>query len=1069
MIEELVEKANEELEQRPLVAIDHVLSAFRNNVNKQNSALLNLFFRAILKHLGGSFEDSSSNPIDNVFKKEFSEKQQLFVAVCLLRLLSVNDQAFKERGFRVKVFSLFDDVFSKKLYQILKIDIKQQTFEKENILKDLVTKIESDISTTISSFDNLEMLPNFRTRIMSSFNSISGKIIVGQFVPRELLELRLDEVFKGIEECLNATSPDIIQIFEKTERIIENYLLESDVCETYYCCHYLSVIANKCLKLLQKHFANSPFRKSADIVVEKYEKKYSLNIEGTKFSLRFIVNNKGPGFAFDVYFKIEDITDVIIEKKQIFLGNLEPGSLILEIPSSVDHATKNVMISGELSWSNFDKTKSKKEFIFEIDGQRADIDWDSLATEEIEPYSLQAVETKEELVGRNEILKQLIAQARSQNVGSSFIYGQKRVGKSSVVKTLKTSLMTLYPAEYSVVYFERGDFQHSEASATIGTLGRMVCEELQSDLRFGNIACPDFSSALAPLTEFIGTILRIAPNHKVILILDEFDELPIELYERGAVGDAFFGTLRSISGKLSFGVILVGSENMEHIMYFQGQALNKFNQIRLDYFDREKHWSDFQELVRKPVAKWFEVSDDAIISLYNQTAGNPFFTKLICGRLFKIMVERRDCHVTLAEVEEAIAYTLENDMGQNTVQHLWEDGIFEKGTNKEEIILTRRKVLLCLAEAYRQYKKSDRVTLQKLWKDNYRLDERVLEAQLKEFQNRQVLVEQNNHYDCKIPLFRDWLIEKGVSVLTASPGEDVLLALKKEEEKKRIQSGEIKDLAGKWNYRGVNIGADHIRAWLDQFGNHENQRLIFKILQKISFYSENNIRDKMKVAHGIVVRHFIERVEEKEKGKRKKSNILISYLDGIGKSGAYYAKIFADENEIYYQNIVERKEIKNVLSEKPDIQALVFIDDFVGTGNSACEYFKKLDQECGDTLKNTNLIIFFIVVSGFQESQMEIKGFLDKLSLPIKVHILDPLDESAKVFSDKSLIFTDQVDRHKALNICQQYGARLVKDAPLGYGDVQTTIVFADNCPNNSLPILWAESKEWKPLFKRQY
>jgi hypothetical protein len=52
------------------------------------------------------------------------------------------------------------------------------------------------------------------------------------------------------------------------------------------------------------------------------------------------------------------------------------------------------------------------------------------------------------------------------------------------------------------------------------------------------------------------------------------------------------------------------------------------------------------------------------------------------------------------------------------------------------------------------------------------------------------------------------------------------------------------------------------------------------------------------------------------------------------------------------------------------------------------------------------------------------------------------------------------------------YGKKIVKNAPLGRKDGQLLVVFPDNCPNNSLPILWktgTSSFPWTPLFGRSF
>ncbi len=129
---------------------------------------------------------------------------------------------------------------------------------------------------------------------------------------------------------------------------------------------------------------------------------------------------------------------------------------------------------------------------------------------------------------------------------------------------------------------------------------------------------------------------------------------------------------------------------MEFILNSQGDALNKFQALRVDYFDKQKRLAEFKELVTKPVAGWkIEFTERAVDKLYEWTAGNPYFTKLLCRDLLKLMVERRDSHITENEVVEAVAVATES-VGTNSFMHFWKDGIVESGEKVEEISSLRR-------------------------------------------------------------------------------------------------------------------------------------------------------------------------------------------------------------------------------------------------------------------------------------------------------------------------------------------------------------------------------------------
>lgn len=303
-----------------------------------------------------------------------------------------------------------------------------------------------------------------------------------------------------------------------------------------------------------------------------------------------------------------------------------------------------------------------------------------------------------------------------------------------------------------VVYIETGDYVTAEAMSTIAHLGELICEEvIAADPRLIDISIPEFDEALAPLSKFFREIARRDASTRVTVMLDEFDSLPPELYRRTEVGDAFFQTIGTIAGKKSVGFILIGGENMQMILSTQGESLNKFKEFRVDYFDRAADWPDYVDLVRRPVQEWLEVADQAIVDLYELTAGNPFFTNLAAGQIARRMVERRDAHVTSIEVEEGVRAPV-SKVGSPSFAHFWSDGIAGTGPEAEEVSLTRRKVLLGLSACLRDGGDVDGESIAERAR-RYGVPPDVCAEQLNQFVERGVLVYQGDRIACRVPLF----------------------------------------------------------------------------------------------------------------------------------------------------------------------------------------------------------------------------------------------------------------------------------------------------------------------------
>jgi len=85
---------------------------------------------------------------------------------------------------------------------------------------------------------------------------------------------------------------------------------------------------------------------------------------------------------------------------------------------------------------------------------------------------------------------------------------------------------------------------------------------------------------------------------------------------------------------------------------------------------------------------------------------------------------------------------------------------------------------------------------------------------------------------------------------------------------------------------------------------------------------------------------------------------------------------------------------------------------------------------------------------------------------------LDTLSNSDKAFDQQNAIFSTFEERERALEIAKRIGTVLEPKWPLGWENSEALVVFPENIPNNSLPILYKEGRKyqerpWTPLFPR--
>lgn len=799
----------------------------------------------------------------------------------------------------------------------------------------------------------------------------------------------------------------------------------------------------------------------------RFEKRYPLHVVGSQIHVFISLTNSGPGTAQDVQ-AICIGSDCQVISEETRLGDIPPGQFVLTLVFEVSRPKDVVDLIVEISWGVVGEAKRRTaEFGIQAEAQRTDLDWAALSLRQ--PYSLD-IAYGEDFYGRKDALRRIMRRLSPASMQSCFIAGQKRVGKSSLARAVESSLTRDFKETYRVLYLECGEFRHSSGAETLGALGSRLEEFLVADLpRNESFESEDYTRSLAPLNRILEKLRQAREELRFVVILDEFDEVNEDLYRYGDLANTFFLNLRTISSKRNIAFILVGAERMPHVMAAQGEKLNRFERESLDSFDRETEWADYLALVRQPVKEFIEAHESALFSLFEFTHGHPYFTKMLCASVYELAVQTKDAEVSRNEVAMAAERTV-STLDTNAFAHYWRDGIRGDADEIEIVSLKRCRVLLAWARTARAGGPLSAEEIMGNVHSSALASSEVLPI-LEDFCRRGVFREDDGEFFPTVRLFRDWLVDSGFSMLVADRlGDDLAEAKQRTEDKAYVRSEEIVALTDKWAlYQGREITPERLRQWLSQVDSHVEQRLLFKLLQHVRFVTDAEVRQMFSSAHAWI-RNQLPPLVKKTRAQRR-DDIVVTFADGQGKSGAHYAGIYAHANDIVAENVLPPGGLAERLRSLPERDVgVVLVDDMVGTGHSlvsGLESHRSTFEEIG---VGSTLPLAVVACIGTEEGERRVREFLSTNWPNADLEICELIGSDHKGFTDSVGFWESEDEKARAKSLAADLGARVQKRKPLGYGDQGLLLTFTRNCPNNSLPILHASGRtsgSWAALFPR--
>jgi hypothetical protein len=269
--------------------------------------------------------------------------------------------------------------------------------------------------------------------------------------------------------------------------------------------------------------------------------------------------------------------------------------------------------------------------------------------------------------GREDIMTFLLDHLTAAHRNNLVLIGQRRTGKSSLLKQLPLRLGDDFMPVYldgQALGLDPGmpAFLHSIASEIAFAME-------DRGLPLAAPALADFADNPASHFErvFLPEVRRQLGSRPLLLLLDEFEELESSV-RRGTLDAAVFPFLRHLiqhSDNLS--VVFCGTHRLEELASNYWNVLFNISLYRhIGFLSRE----DATRLIQEPVAAGGMQFDDlALEKIWRVTAGHPYFLQLVCHNLVNLHNRQQRSYVTVGDVNAALDDIL--TAGEAHFVYLW--------------------------------------------------------------------------------------------------------------------------------------------------------------------------------------------------------------------------------------------------------------------------------------------------------------------------------------------------------------------------------------------------------------
>jgi hypothetical protein len=261
-----------------------------------------------------------------------------------------------------------------------------------------------------------------------------------------------------------------------------------------------------------------------------------------------------------------------------------------------------------------------------------------------------------------------------------------------------------------------------------------------------------------------------------------------------------------------------------------------------------------------------------------------------------------------------------------------------------------------------------------------------------------------------------------------------------------IDSRRVRDWVAEYSSYRLPVTETRIDRWLSQF-DLVDQDLAARCLDAVDFVPGEQITALFRDAYASLRQRF-----RHEPGAKWR---FVPYSVSAGESGDSMLARFRHANnmagERFKPQFIYKSELLTAGLTARD--KIVFVDDFSGTGEQVCSAWKQGLREL--VPEGPRPFLLLITATPAARSRIE-------RETPLEVVSGFELNHRDNLFHPSCTYFSEAEKK-----ILLKYCETVKPDEPRGHGDCGLLLAFAHTCPNNSIPILHARTKEWDGLFRR--